>query len=304
MSNLYKINDREVKPLTSPIFSHQKSFFGKTILAHQSVGSLIEALPQADKYRLHNQLGRLVNQSLPFYKEKKLFVNLFHSTMMMKLSASAKSSEVVMHDVKIIPPAKPMGFKHGGAKDCGVRQGTELERKIMATPYTKEVPIHSKHITAAQAVELQIRRLRERVRIQQLARRTEFQWADVVYGAWDPSIFHIEKEIIVLSGLYHQTGQTNTMHRSEFGYTSGSNIEKVLHRYALILGYPDPKDRRLQQQFASDNPYRERYLEAELKGNKKYRYDPEVVVRIDSDLNIHKFYKNGSYEFVDCTDSY
>lgn len=302
MSNLSLNKENKLKPLHSPIFSDQKSFLGKTIQINENVDALINALPKADKYRLHNQLGRLVSQGLPLYRQKKIFIELFNSTLMLKLVAS-KSSDVVLQEARLMSQPRPMDIRQS-KNDCGIRRGSEFERAVLGAPYTKEIPIESKSVSPEQAVELQIKRLRERVRLQQLANRTDFQWADVVYAAWDTSILYWERELIVLSALYHQIGQTNTMHRSEFGYTSGSNIEKVLHRYALILGYPDPKDRRLQQQFAPDNPYRERYLEAELKSNKKYRYNPEVVVRIDSDLNIHKFYKNGNYEFVDCSDSY
>ena len=80
-------------------------------------------------------------------------------------------------------------------------------------------------------------------------------------------------------------------------------MKKILHRYAVIFGIPfyDPqrKERNIQDVVQDMNIHKK--ADIKILTNMNYNYKSDVIIIVGSDLNMYKFYKDGSYQFIECS---
>ncbi|WP_223669428.1 hypothetical protein [Kangiella shandongensis] len=291
----------------SPINSNQKAFLGKELKISHKAEQTIKQLPHHEQLKLHNKLNTLVTDIVnhKLHSNKHIYFELPHSFLKFSVGqASAPYIGTITHAkvIKKLRPLKPKAAKKSHPLNCGIRTARGLAKEIVNTHYEFEKIIKPNIYTAEELVDMQVRRMREHVKSWQIAGQTSTQWADVCFGA-KPGFLNIGTgdEIIALSAIFPISERTKIMHKSYFSAMRQTSIKKILHRYAVIFGYPDTNDKKLQKSLSNTNPYKKDNIKEYSISN--IRFNSDVVIKIDNELNIHKFYRNGEYAFVDCSNS-
>lgn len=175
---------------------------------------------------------------------------------------------------------------------------TEYKKRILRLHDTDEFIIKNDEISVRDAVDLQTLRVREHTNLMNLSGISNRHWADVVYGLNDrpfPSDW-FDYEALFLSAIF-PIFSTNILAKNYYGAGFKTSVDKVLRNHAIIIGHPGEDDKVLQQELGPNAYPRDQYL-------KKYfddvqRWNTDVVIRIDNEMNVHRFYRNGKYEFIE-----
>lgn len=295
---------------SNPLNSNQKTFLGKKLRVSEEAQKVIRNLSGPNKIKLNNNLNQIVtdvvNHSL--YSDKVIYLELASSYLKIQVENTQSPYIGTITQAKVIEKPKPLSSISNETKsleDCKIQITRGLSSEIAKTGYQFEKVLVPNVFTARELVNIQTLRMREHVKNWQLAGHTNRQWADVCYGA-KPGIFNNGSgdEIIALSAIFGISEQTNIMSKTYFSSMRQTDIKKILHRYAVIFGHPFYERSggtldNIQNQLEEGAPDRNNTIRK--YANQAFKYNTDVVIHVDSDLNIHKFFRNGHYRFINCS---
>lgn len=300
----------------NPINSQQKAFLGKKFKVSTDARATIDKLPRNEKLKLSNNINRLATEitTQKLHRDKSIYFKLSNNYLKLTVESSNPPYLGTIKQAKVIAKPKPLRPKpteKSHPLNCGIRNLRGLAKELVNTPYHTEKVVKPNLFTAEQLVDIQVRRMRKRIQELQSTRKTDpkktghnnTQWAEVTYGA-EPFFLGLGtgEEMITLSGIYGVSGQTGELSKTFFGSTKQSKISKTLHNYAVILGHPlfdkSVREKNIQLVVSDTNLNRAKAIKHICDFN--YRYQSDVIIQVDSDLNIHKFFRNGQYQFVEC----
>lgn len=248
-----------------------------------------------------------------------VYFELSGSFLKLTLDSSRPPYVGTITQAEVISKPRPLLLKDPKKShplNCGARVLRGLAKEVAKTPYYLEKILDPNIFTAEQLVDIQVRRFRAHMADKRETRAMDIDgvgytnrlWAEVVYGAKPGWLFGVGTgdEVIALTGIFGISEQTGMMSKTYFGSTKQTSIKKNLHRYAIIQGFPHFDKSRgaienIQVQLEDNAVYREKTIKGYVALTQKYNTD--VMIYIDSDLNIHKFYRDGQYQFVDCNNS-
>lgn len=283
--------------LENPSFSSHKTFLGGKIIISESAQQVINKLPSFSKKILGNNLNQLATQAIPQIGFSAHYIDLMRSVLQLKLSKNNPRKTLQIESAVEIEKPKPL-LPSSSSASYRINQypKTEYKKRILRLHDTDEYIIKNNEISVRDAVDLQTLRVREYTRLMQGGGHNNKFWADVIYGVNSRLGGLLDYQALFLSAIF-PIFSTNVMAKNYYGSGFKTSVDKVLRNHAIIIGYPNESDKSLQKQLEPDAYLRNRYIKEYTK--KVLHLNTDMIVRIDSDMNIHRFYRNGKYEFIE-----
>lgn len=312
---IQKVGKETYSDFQSPVNSGQKTFLGKKLKISSDAQSTIDQLSRHEQLKFHNRLNKLVAEVIRhrLHQQKSIYIDLSGSFLKISFSRANAPYTATINKARIIQKPKALRAAPSEEKalnDCKIRTTRGLVRQIANTDYRFEKVLEPNIFTARELVNIQTLRMREHVNHWQVTAgidtegkgHTNTQWADVCYGAKDGFLGVGQgDEVIALSAIFGISKQTGIMHKSYFSAMKQTAIKTILHRYAVIFGHPNmnaPEMEKIQNQLEEGAASRENTIRQYIQQTHKYHAD--VVIHVDSNLNVHKFFRNGIYKFINC----
>lgn len=275
----------------------QQGLHGQRIMISQNAKEAINKLPSFSKTTLTNKLGRLATRNIPQVGLSTHYIELMRSFLQLKLSKNNPTKVLQIESAKEIEKPKPL-LPSTNSEPYRINQypKTEYKKRILRTHHKDEFIIKNNEISVREAVDLQTLRVREYTNLMKQGEHTNHFWADVIYGINDRPFDWLDYEALFLSAIF-PVYSTKVLAKNYYGAGFKTSVDKVLRNHAIIIGHPGLDDKTLQKELGPNAYPRDQYL-------KKYfddvqRWNTDVVIRIDNEMNIHRFYRNGKYEFIE-----
>lgn len=290
----------ELIDFANPLNHRQTTFNGKKLKITKEAAKTISSFGGVNKLKLRNQIDYLITDITKYKLHSSQNIYLDFGNTYFKVSVSSHKAPYIatIETVELIKkpqPLRPRENTEANFQSCSARASRGIAREIVQSRYSSEKIIKNNVFTAEDLVNIQTLRMKEHVRTWRAAKHTASQWCDVCYGG---------NEVIGLSAMFPITEQTKTLTKTAFGYLGMSGLGEVLHRYAMIFGHPytwvNSKRINISQALSGELYGADKNkLVNDICSNNQF-YSSDLIIHIDSELNIHQFYKNGHYQLIEC----
>lgn len=288
----------ELIDFANPLNHRQTTFNGKKLKITKEAAKTISSFGGVNKLKLRDQIEYLITDISKYKLHNNQNIYLDFGDTYFKVSVSSHKAPYIatIETVELIKkpqPLRPRENTESNFQSCSARASRGIAREIVLSRYTSEKIIKNNVFTAEDLVNIQTLRMKQHVRAWRAAGQVATQWCEVCYGG---------KGFIGLSAMFPVSDQSNILTKTSFGYLAMSSIGEVLHSYALIFGHPGTWSAREGEEIDKalhGSTYTKDSLIKQFTSN-CHKYNTDMIVHVDRSLNIHQFYRNGQYKFIEC----
>ena len=288
----------ELIDFANPLNHRQTTFNGKKLKITKEAAKTISNFGGVNKLKLRNQIDYLITDITKYKLHSNQNIYLDFGDTYFKVSVSSHKAPYIatIETVELIKkpqPIRPKENTEANFQSCSARASRGIARDIVLSRYSSEKIIKNNIFTAEDLVNIQTLRMKQHVAAWQAAGQVAQQGCEVSYGGSGE---------IALSAIFPISEQTKLLSKTSFAYLGMSQQHQILHRYAVIFGHPNSWKTESGQNIAKLIQLSPQVRQEVIKnmGSEQLRHNPDIIIHVDPELNIHQFYKDGTYQFIEC----